>query len=99
MVAEERERGLQQFAPLLQDIAAVALGHSEARAEIEERLPEIEAKGWKLTDPVRRIWAGERDVETLTAGLDSQDSALIHRVLELLKSDTPSSTASPEASP
>jgi hypothetical protein len=42
-----------------------------------------------LADPVRRLWAGERDPDALTAGLDAQDTALIHRVLDLLDAPHP----------
>jgi hypothetical protein len=48
-------------------------------------LPKLEEKGWRIAEAVRRIWAGERDPEALTAGLDEQDSALVRRVLELVK--------------
>jgi hypothetical protein len=37
-----------------------------------------------LAEPVRRIWAGERDQEALTAELNTQDTAMIVRVLKLL---------------
>ncbi|HEX8920786.1 MAG TPA: hypothetical protein VF766_04880, partial [Pyrinomonadaceae bacterium] len=75
---------LSNFEPLLQGIAAVARGDSQARAEIEESLLEVEEGGWKIADAVRRIWAGEREVDALTAGLDEEDSALVRRVLELV---------------
>jgi hypothetical protein len=38
-----------------------------------------------LREPARRIWAGERDAQALTEGLDVQDSALVRRVLALLE--------------
>ena len=47
-------------------------------------LPQLESKGWQISAAVQRIWAGERDTAALTDGLDSQDAALIRRVLELL---------------
>ena len=42
--------------------------------------------GLKLTDPVRRLWAGERNAEALTAGLDNQESTLLRCVLALVRS-------------
>ena len=60
---------LHQFEPLLQGIAA-AVKDEGLRAEIEPILAELEQKGWRLTEAVHRIWAGERDAEALTAGLD-----------------------------
>ena len=75
---------LREFEPLLQAIAAAASDEGQ-RAEIEPLLARMEEKGWMLSDPVRRIWAGERDTAALTEGLDEQDSALVRRVLELLE--------------
>ena len=75
---------LEHWEPLLQQIAAVAQGHDGHRQEIEALLPTLEEKGWRLSGPVARIWAGERDRASLTAGLDDQDDALVGRVLEIL---------------
>ena len=44
----------------------------------------LETKGWHLGEAVQRIWAGERDAASMTAGLDEQDSALVRRVLEII---------------
>ncbi|HEX7313408.1 MAG TPA: CHAT domain-containing protein [Pyrinomonadaceae bacterium] len=85
---EEEERRaheyLNVFEPLLQGIAA-ALDDEEARGEIEEILPQLEEGGWHISDAVRRIWAGEREVGVLTEGLDERHAALVRRVLELLE--------------
>ncbi|MCE7986775.1 MAG: hypothetical protein DYG89_36840, partial [Caldilinea sp. CFX5] len=35
-------------------------------------------------DPVQRIWAGERDVATLTANIDGNSARLVRRILELV---------------
>lgn len=74
---------LNQFEPLLQGIAAATKDES-LREPIEPVLTQLEEKGWRLTDPVHRIWAGERVAEALTAGLDEKDTAMVRRVLELL---------------
>jgi hypothetical protein len=75
---------LSQFGPLLQAIAVAVSGDAAQRNEIEQLLADLEAQGWHLQEAVARLWAGERDLRVLTAGLDEQDSALIARVLELL---------------
>jgi hypothetical protein len=75
---------LEQFAPLLQRIAAAASNESQ-RADIEPELADLETKGWMLRQPVQRIWAGERDADVLTASLDAQDSALVRQLLQLLE--------------
>jgi tetratricopeptide (TPR) repeat protein len=76
---------LEAFDPLLQAIAAVALGDRQPRAEVEAVLAEREAAGWMLRGPVARIWAGERDGAALSEGLDAQDTALVARMLELIE--------------
>jgi hypothetical protein len=84
--AERRMRELlSDFEPLLQAVAAVARGEMEERQEIEELLPQLEENGWHIADAVRRVWAGERDAEALTAGIDPSSAALVRRVLELLE--------------
>jgi hypothetical protein len=97
LVAEHRARPAQgpdmtqvlaDFEPLLQALASAGKDETR-RGELEPVLAEGEAEGWRLTDPVHRIWAGERDAEALTAGLDAQDSALIRRLLEILAADRP----------
>jgi tetratricopeptide (TPR) repeat protein len=76
---------LKNFEPFLQAMAAVVLVNDEPRAEIEELLVTLEENGWKISDATKRIWAGERDSTTLESGLDSQDSALVHRILEIIQ--------------
>jgi hypothetical protein len=88
---EKQKRGegwqqqLREFEPLLQEIAAVACEQSEKRDEIEARLISLQEEGWMLLNPVQRIWAGERDAEVLTMGLNAQDAALVRRILELVE--------------
>ena len=76
---------LQQLDPLLQAIAQVARGDTGQKLAIEEALAQMEQQGFLLRAPVQRIWAGDRDTATLTAGLDATDSALVGRVLALLE--------------
>ncbi len=77
---------LHQFDPLLRDVAAVAQKKASAatRAKVEAALPQLEERGWRLTDAVQRIFSGERDADALTPGLDEQDTLLVRRILELL---------------
>lgn len=51
---------------------------------MEERLPQLEAKGWKIADATRRLWAGERDWHALCEGIDRQDALVVKRALEEL---------------
>ena len=84
-------KALRTFAPLFHAVVAVARGHQDAslRERIEGDLSSMEEQGWQLTDPVQRIWAGERDGELLTADIDAKSSVLVLRVLELLDQPTP----------
>jgi hypothetical protein len=52
---------------------------------IEALLPNLETKGFKLTQPVERLWAGERDEAALLTGLDPVDTALVRRLIELVE--------------
>jgi len=79
----------RQHGPLIAAIAAAAKGDSQARKEVEEMLPKLEANGWHITAATQRIWAGERDWHSLVEGLDSQDALLVLRVLETIAQATP----------
>jgi site-specific recombinase XerD len=76
---------VEQFLPLLQAIAAVAQGEREPRGWVESELARLEQHGFCLTAAVQAVWAGQRDSDVLTRGLDEIDAALIRRVLVLLE--------------
>jgi hypothetical protein len=44
----------------------------------------LEIENWEFSQVVQRIWAGERDIASLTAGLDEMDTELAQRVLEII---------------
>jgi hypothetical protein len=77
------EQVLREFEPLLQEIVAAVTDASQ-RGPLEPVLADLEQQGWKIRQPVQRLWAGERDAEALTAGLDAQESALVRQLLHLL---------------
>jgi hypothetical protein len=79
------EQVLRQFEPLLQRIASAATDASQ-RDALEPVLTDLEQNGWKIRQPVQRLWAGERDAEALTAGLDALESALVRQLMHLLAS-------------
>ena len=74
----------KRFAPLLQAIAHVASGDDTARTQIEAELAKLESNGWHLSAAAQHLWAGERDLTTLTSGLDEQDTLLVEHMLELV---------------
>ncbi|MBP1468983.1 tetratricopeptide repeat protein, partial [Candidatus Chloroploca sp. M-50] len=87
----------EALAPLLVAIAAVATGDNAPRQEVTEALADLEQQGWRLREPIERIWAGERDRAALVAGLADQDTALIDRVLALIERRQALLTSLPEA--
>jgi len=66
----------------------VAAGDTAQQDEIELELADLETKGWRPSEAVRRIWAGERDETASTAGLDAQDTGLVRRVLQIVGEGT-----------
>lgn len=77
-------QAVQQFEPLLQAIAAVARGDERERPDVEQALNDLERKGWRIRKAVHQIWQGERRRQRLTYGLDEIDTALVHRILDIL---------------
>ncbi|HEX8454871.1 MAG TPA: NB-ARC domain-containing protein [Longimicrobium sp.] len=73
----------QQIAEWVHSIAA-SVAEASLRAEMDQALATLEQKGWKLRNPVRRLWAGERDAARLTEGLDEQDGAIVRQILQLV---------------
>jgi len=86
----------QQHGPLIAAIAAAALGDAHAREAVEAELPQLEERGWKIADPTRRIWSGERDWHSLAEGLDRQVALLILRVLETIEQPVEAQGKTPE---
>jgi tetratricopeptide (TPR) repeat protein len=74
----------ERFDPLIEALVEIARGDESSRAEAETVLRDLEEKGWMLLEPARQIWAGERDAQKLTAGLDEQDKTLVLRALQKL---------------
>ncbi|ACL25696.1 hypothetical protein [Chloroflexus aggregans] len=82
--AGDANHAVQQFEPLLQAIVAVARGDESERPDVERALDDLERKGWRIRKAVRQIWQGERRRQRLTYGLDEVDTAIVHRILDLL---------------
>lgn len=82
--AEDANHAVQQFEPLLQAIVTVARGNESERPDVERALDDLERKGWQIRKAVRQIWQGERRRQRLTYGLDEVDTAIVHRILDLL---------------
>jgi tetratricopeptide (TPR) repeat protein len=81
---------------LIQEIGAVARGNDTGRAALEEVLADLAAKGSQLPALVRRIWDGERGIETLTKDLNRLDALFVVRLLKLIDPTHESPPASTE---
>lgn len=77
---------LPQWAPaFIQTVAAAAQGNVNAKSEVEEFLPQLEAGGWQnLAAAIRRILAGEKDFEHLRTELNYQEAYIVHRILAVI---------------
>jgi len=81
---------LRRFAKLIDDVILVARrGHLQAHARLEAAFPDLTAHGWRIAEPVRLIWQGERDPGVLTAGLDENSALIIRAILEKLAAPGP----------
>ena len=74
----------RQFGPVVQAAAAAAQGVPGAREAVEAAFEPMTKGGYMVADPIRRIWAGERDVWALTEGMDRNNALIVRKVLEAL---------------
>ena len=77
---------------------AAAGGDAAARARVEGRFDAFRQGDWQIVDAIQRIWAGERDAEALTAGIDYDSRAIVLAILARLSGEAPASapTAAPD---
>lgn len=80
-----RQEALSRMESLLRIMAEVACGDWRRRAEMEEALIKLQLSGWRVARAVQRIWAGERDADALTVGLNPNSAAMVRRLLELVE--------------
>jgi tetratricopeptide (TPR) repeat protein len=72
---------LQQHAELI-ELVVIAVGNKAAREQLEPVLVrKVENGLGQLVGAIRRVWAGERDVEVLWDDLDLEDSMIIAAIL------------------
>ncbi len=75
---------ITHFQDLIRAAVDGAKGITAARDALENVFPRMAQDGWQIAAPIRRIWDGERDLNTLVAGLDGQDIVLVLAVLHRL---------------
>jgi tetratricopeptide (TPR) repeat protein len=72
---------LRKYAPFIELVVA-AVGNKAAREQLEPELLRRVENGWgQLVGAIRRVLAGERDVEVLWDDLDMEDSMIIAAIL------------------
>jgi hypothetical protein len=86
----------RQHGQLITDIATAAKGDMQARQAVQEMLPKLEEDGWHIANATQRIWAGEREWDSLVEDLDRQDALLILRVLETIARPAEVQSITPE---
>jgi tetratricopeptide (TPR) repeat protein len=75
---------LEAFGFLIDAAVAVAQGAHSAPSQIDAFFEGLSMLGWMVVSPIRRIWAGERNETTLTAGLDASDALIVREILHRL---------------
>ncbi len=75
---------LANFGPLIEAVVAGARGNRQARAAVEATFDDLEQNDWRIVEPIRLMWAGERDEDTLTAGIDSNSALIVREILKRL---------------
>lgn len=81
---------IQQYQPLIAAVVEATQGDPEAQAFVDEEYQKMRASGgrWqRAADAIERVIAGERDVGTLTHGLDRETGYIIRRILAQLAGD------------
>ena len=76
---------LARFGLLIETVVAGAEGNRQARAAVELGFGQLEQSGWHIVEPIRCIWAGERDEANLTAGIGSSSALIVREILKRLK--------------
>jgi len=88
----------RQFGPVVDLVVAATQGVPGKKEEVERLFEQLTRGGYMLEEPIRRIWAGERDVWALTEGLDRADALIVRKILAALAGEDVSA-ASPSPAP
>lgn len=74
-----------QWGDVVRAVIAGAQGIAEARQAVATGFEQWESHGWQVSAAFQRIWAGERDWEALSEGLDNNSALIVWQVLEGLR--------------
>jgi hypothetical protein len=70
---------------VIEAVVAAVGGHAQARATVEGLFGQFEQGGWRIVEPIQRIWAGERDETALIAGIDANSALIVREILKQLE--------------
>jgi hypothetical protein len=57
---------------------------AEKGAVMMELIADLERQGWCIREGIKRIWAGERDIQVVAADADIQDTHVLRHILSLI---------------
>ena len=57
---------------------------AEKGAVMMELIADLERQGWCIKEGIKRIWAGERDIQVVAADADIQDTHILRHILSLV---------------
>ena len=88
-----------RFGPIVQAVVAAAQGEPGVRESVEELFERLTSGGYLLEKPIRRMWAGERDVWALTEELDRTDALIVRKILAALAGEADGAGAGVSSGP
>lgn len=88
-----------QFGPLVQAVVAAAQGEPGVKEAVEAAFDPMTNDGYLLEKPIRRMWAGERDVWALTEELDRADALIVRKILAALAGEADMAGAGSSSAP
>ena len=72
----------EEFKEEIEAVVADCEGNREAREAVEGLFDQMQKDGYMLAEPIRKIWAGERNEDKLIQDLDYEDGIIIRAILE-----------------
>lgn len=91
------EQLLLNFQPVIAGVLAACQGDGPARARVEALFEPFRRGNWQIVEAIRRIWAGERDAEALTAEIDYNSRAIVLAILRQLGGEEAPAPGAPPA--
>ena len=78
------EKTLVEIEPLIDAVVTAVGGHPQAKAAVEQAFEQLTQAGYRIAEPIRRIWYGERDGAALTGSIGPNSTIIIREILKRL---------------